>query len=134
MPCLSHGYDDESSSSNARVSRLEDDVERLEAALCAALTFIERHPGLTKFYSETDWKEAGITKEKVASWWVAHKKKDQARRAREVKARQELIQRKARLIQRKARFKELSKKVWGELTSAERRFLNDYAHLKGNES
>lgn len=85
MPCSDGGYSDE-----VRVSR--DDVREhtmLESAMCGILTALENNSvaGKLDFFLDTvDWKEAGIKRKTLETWWRKHKKQDDERRAREAAA------------------------------------------------
>lgn len=85
MPCSDGGYNDE-----VRVSR--DDVrehDMLEAAMCGILTVLESSASgqsLDYLLSYVDWKEAGIKRKTLETWWRKHKKQDEERRAREAAA------------------------------------------------
>ncbi len=85
MPCSDGGYNDE-----VRVSR--DDVrehDMLEAAMCGILTVLEAGASgqsLDYLLGYVDWKEAGIKRKTLETWWRKHKKQDEERRAREAAA------------------------------------------------
>lgn len=82
MPCSDGGWDDE-----VRVSR--DEVREhnmLEAAMCGILTVLENNGGgsnLEGILQAVDWKEAGVKRKQLETWWRKHKKQDEERRARE---------------------------------------------------
>jgi hypothetical protein len=80
MPCLDGGWSDE-----VRVNR--DDVaehKMLEASMCGILTVLEKqHGDIDELLAQVDWKEAGVKRKTVETWWKAHKKKDEERRVRE---------------------------------------------------
>jgi hypothetical protein len=83
MPCR-----DISDEEYARHDRQERD--NLAAALCAVLSVMEKNmPANTfnQYINTIDWKEAGITKKWLTTWWTKHKAKDAERRAYEAKER-----------------------------------------------
>ena len=87
MPCLSDGYERTETSRHhseaSRISKLEKEKANLEAALCVALTFIEKNSNLIDLQIVSDWDESGITSEQFFSWWDNHKTEDDRRRRRE---------------------------------------------------
>jgi len=95
----------------------------LEAALCSTLTFIDANYLMTQYYSSTDWKEVGLPKEKVASWWASHKKKDAARRKRELRARKAQEAEQAAVQGVNDLYKELAAKTWRECSPSEQNFM-----------
>lgn len=119
MPCLSTGYDEEDTS----LRDAERDIAKLEAALCSALTFIESNSLMTRYYSTTDWKEVGVNKEKVASWWENHKKKDARRRKDEARAA-------AKEKADQEKFDRLSELPWRGLPPEDQRFLATFERRK----
>ena len=86
MPCSDGGYNDE-----VRVSRDEvREHDMLEAAMCGILTVLEASASgqsLDYLLGYVDWKEAGIKRKTLETWWKKHKKQDEERRAREAAAR-----------------------------------------------
>jgi hypothetical protein len=63
---------------------------RIEAALCAVLTLLEKDwtpDEFTSFFNDIDWEEAGVTKKWLVNWWNKHKARDQERRNREARER-----------------------------------------------
>lgn len=119
MPCLSYepSYTD---SRGFEKERLKSDNANLEAALCTALAFIEKSALIDEYISVTDWKEAGITPSQAQSWWIDHKKKDQMRRAAELKAEAKRLA----IVEKVAI---LQTKTWSELTKTEIKFLSIHA-------
>ena len=86
MPCSDGGYNDE-----VRVSRDEvREHDMLEAAMCGILTVLEASASgqsLDYLLGYVDWKEAGIKRKTLETWWKKHEKQDEERRAREAAAR-----------------------------------------------
>jgi hypothetical protein len=125
MPCLSYDYDRTAPSIEyAQLEQLKLDKANLEAALCAALSFIEKSGRTENFIAATDWKEAGVTPAQVQSWWEDHKKKDQVRREKEAKAKAE---EEKRLLDIATKVEKLKAKTWSELTKAEIKFLSTHS-------
>lgn len=122
MPCLSYGYD-ERDSYDSEKAQLKKDIANLEAALCTAMTFIEKAGYGVIYVTETDWKEAGITPAQVQSWWEDHKEKDRIRRDKEAKAKAAEEKRKRKYEEKVAK---LQAKTWSELTKAEIKFLSTH--------
>lgn len=62
-------------------------IEDFEAVLCGLFTALEGNEQandmLPLWLRNVDWKEAGVTRKKVATWWKRHKAEDEARRVRE---------------------------------------------------
>jgi hypothetical protein len=86
---------------------------RIEAMLCAALTFLESKKQFDAFLKATDWKEAGISRKRLLRWWEEHQEQDRLRRIREAKERKEQ--------EKKDRLK---LRAYEKLTPAEREALN----------
>lgn len=122
MPCLSTGYDDDAYERD-QIESLQKDVDHLEAALCRALTFIEAKSSMKTFFAESDWVEAGISAAQVASWWKSHKKKDTARRKRELEEREVKGANEALYLR-------LSSKAWRRCSENEKQFLHLYARVR----
>lgn len=124
MPCLSYepsvrhepSYDSEK-------AQLKKDKANLEAALCTAMTFIEKSLSIDVYVNTTDWEEAGITPAQVQSWWEGHKEKDRIRRDKEAKAKAAEEKRKREHEEKVAK---LQAKTWSELTKAEIKFLTTH--------
>ncbi len=57
-----------------------DDVE---AMLCAVMTSLEAGRNTTHVLNDVNWKEAGVTKDQLLSWWKRHKDQDRKRRVAE---------------------------------------------------
>jgi roadblock/LC7 domain-containing protein len=125
MPCLSYDTDDFRDSYNSYKEQLKKDKAQLEAALCTALTFIEKTGRTDNYIAATDWKEAGITPEQVRTWWEDHKEKDRIRRDDERKSKEAA---EAYFASIAARILELQAKTWSELTKDEIKFLS--THVK----
>lgn len=69
-----------------RVERHGMDLADFEAALCGVFTAAEEGAvvgGLEGLLDVVDWKEAGVQRRVVKTWWRKHKAEDEARRARE---------------------------------------------------
>jgi hypothetical protein len=67
----------------------------LEAAMCGILTVLEASASgqsLDYLLGYVDWKEAGVKRKTLETWWKKHKKQDEERRAREAatKSKEEL--------------------------------------------
>lgn len=75
--------------------RIISERKNFEAMLCGVLTYAESK--IPDILDHLDYKEMGIGKTIVASWWTQHKAADQKRRKRE----QEEKDRKARYEQLK---------------------------------
>jgi hypothetical protein len=77
MPCMDVFADREAAEEAAeRKIKLEDKVDFLEAALCAAMKALDGD------YSRFNFEEAGIKKEELRNWWHNHRRKDERRLAR----------------------------------------------------
>ena len=124
MPCLSYETDDFRESFDSQREQLKRDKAQLEAALCTAMTFIEKAGRIGDYVAETDWKEAGVTPAQVQSWWEYHKEKDRIRRYEEAKAK--ALEEK-RLLDIATKVAKLQAKTWSELTKAEIKFLTTHA-------
>lgn len=84
MPCRDEFAED--------LRRRERDVEGAltKAGLCAILTALGDKSSLfEETLSKVDWKEAGIKKRELLSWWEQHKEEDRARREREKRVKHE---------------------------------------------
>lgn len=71
------------------------DIEDFEAALCGIFTVLEASASgqsLDYLLGYVDWKEAGVQRRVVETWWRKHKAEDDARRRREAreKSKEEL--------------------------------------------
>jgi len=64
-------------------------IDQLEAALCGIFTALEKVDpvGFDKWLLAVDWKEAGVKRGQVESWFKRHKKEDEARHKREAAAK-----------------------------------------------
>ena len=82
--------------------------ELLKAGMCALLGHLESVGSLRQVLDACDWKEAGVTKKEMMTWWKRHKQADKARRERE---------------QVKTRMQELRKSAITKLTEDECRAL-----------
>lgn len=116
MPC----YDGRDSSEilreeAERFAKLANHSEKIEAALCAILTKLEKDNLFATVMNDVDWKEAGISQRFVDTWWVNHKAYDEQRRHLE----EEVRLRNAEKEERKRRKQE----VLAKLTPEERKIL-----------
>jgi hypothetical protein len=94
MPCLTYDPPDDTPSP---IPALKRQIADLEAALCMTLSaFEEVLATVRKDYDDcvnvdplvwTDFKEAGVSEEKIRAWWREHKKRDTERRVREAEKR-----------------------------------------------
>lgn len=62
-------------------------IEDFEATLCGLFTLFEKEGEIDWWTSRVDWKEAGVKRKTVETWWKKHKEEDAARRAREAAER-----------------------------------------------
>lgn len=61
-------------------------IADFEAALCGVFTAVEAGAvagGLDALLDAVDWKEAGVQRREVKTWWRSHKAEDERRRQRE---------------------------------------------------
>ncbi len=61
-------------------------IADFEAALCGVFTAVETGAvagGLDSLLDAVDWKEAGVQRREVKTWWRGHKAEDERRRQRE---------------------------------------------------
>jgi len=82
MPCRDWTVEDEWRMKGAK------EMSMLRASLCAVLTKMETNmPKKTfgQWMDAIDWKEAGVTKRELMTWWEEHKAADSRRRVREAK-------------------------------------------------
>ncbi len=91
MPC--RDWDDE----RPAYTRERKENDELTKMLCTVLSTLEAENELDHFAELFDYKEGGITREKLFAWWKAHKEEDAARREAERKAREIQEKRKAAL-------------------------------------
>ena len=59
------------------------DIDDFEAVLCGVFTELDIEGELYLWLGDIDWKEVGVSRAEVETWWTAHKKEDEARRDRE---------------------------------------------------
>lgn len=80
MPC-----NDGSNSWGAveRPTRHGLNIDEFEAVLCGVFTELDAEGELYLWFGDIDWKEVGVSRQAVETWWTTHKKEDEARRARE---------------------------------------------------
>lgn len=89
MPCRSEPWED-----IVRPVRHEMTIEDFEAVLCGIFAAHEKLAARTGYkeleilLGDIDWKEVGVPKTKVKSWWKKHKQEDAERRAREAVEKQ----------------------------------------------
>lgn len=83
MPC----YDPDSSPAayGRRLDALRDELNKVEAMLCAVVTILHKNKLIIPVVEQIDPKEAGVTANDIALWWRDHKVKD-AMRKRDEKA------------------------------------------------
>ncbi len=67
-------------------------IDDFEAVLCGLFTAMEKHPVsgenmLDLWLSNVDWKEAGVQRREVKTWWRKHKAEDERRRRLEAEER-----------------------------------------------
>jgi len=81
MPC----YDPDAGSARqyARIAELQDDLNKVEAMLCAIIDVLHKHKIIGPIVEEINAKEAGITANDIAIWWRDHKVKDAMRKRKE---------------------------------------------------
>lgn len=77
MPCLNNYRD-----STDHADHVE--LMNLRATLCAVFHVMEDVGQLDKLLDKLDYKEAGVKRKQITSWWAEHKAADERRRAREV--------------------------------------------------
>ena len=83
MPCR---VEEDWDTTPRRVERHGMELADFEAALCGVFTAAEEGAvvgGLEGLLDVVDWKEAGIQRRVVKTWWRKHKAEDEARRLRE---------------------------------------------------
>lgn len=82
MPCLTYPEQSYVAHPDSQVvDILKKSNAELEAALCAVMTACE-HRNINPILW-IDYKESGITRDKLESWWEDHKQKDKDRRIKE---------------------------------------------------
>ena len=86
MPC------NDWSNNNVKEVVVFSNDPKTAAILCAAFKYIEKHSSVNAFLLHTKWEEQGVSQHAARKWWEDHKKKDEARKARERKA--ELLRKK----------------------------------------
>lgn len=117
MPCYSgdedrgRGYYDDYL--NERRER-----EQRDAMLCAVLSALSPEALEAVLYT-VDWKEAGVKKGQLLTWWEKHKVLDEERRVRERKAREKA----AKDAAAKAEKEKVRKAAIAKLSPAERKAL-----------
>lgn len=67
-------------------------IDHFEAVLCGLFTVMEKAPitgenMLDLWLSDVDWKEAGVQRREVKTWWRKHKAEDTRRRMAETAER-----------------------------------------------
>ncbi len=77
MPCLNNYRDDIDQADHI-------ELVNLRATLCAVFRVLEDKGQLDKLLTKLDYKEAGVKRKQITSWWAEHKAFDDRRRAREV--------------------------------------------------
>lgn len=105
MPCRDWTVEDEWRMRDAK------EMVMLRSSLCAVLTKMESNmPKKTfeQWMDAIDWKESGVTKDELMTWWEDHKEEDARRRAREAKEAAE---------------KKIRKQALAKLTPEERKIL-----------
>lgn len=97
MPC----YDPRDSAPSVQFinKRLHGlNIEQFEAALCAILSATNNpvHGQKNWIFDQVDWKEAGVNRAAVESWWQKHQDEDQIRKSKEAaKAKRQSLKRQA---------------------------------------
>ena len=86
MPC----YD--GPNNNVREVVVYRDDPKTAAILCAAFKYIEKVSSVNDFLLHIKWEEQDVSQQAARKLWEDHKKKDEARKAREKKA--ELLRKK----------------------------------------
>lgn len=88
MPCRDGrdepGYDNGYAVGRSEREQLVNQLALVSAIACAAITALK---GVKKF-ADIDWDESGVSQDAAVEWWLAHKKKDEARRKREAAEKQ----------------------------------------------
>ena len=103
MPCYDGGWDSTSISSQER-----DKLRRCEALLCAVFSTYN----IDEILPNLDLTEAGVTKEWVLAWWVAHQEADRKRRLREKRYKRESLKRlKKKMLDAKKEYLKLKKEL-----------------------
>lgn len=104
MPCR----DDWGAPSSVSETRHGMTIADFEAAMCGLFTAMESTVQgdnmLPLWLGSVDWKEAGVPRKRVETWWKRHKEEDEKRRAKEAAEK---------------RKKELRKTALGKLTAEE---------------
>ena len=61
------------------------DIDQFEASLCAVFTVLEAmdDTALNQMLDKVDWKECGVPRKRVETWWKKHQAEDEKRRKRE---------------------------------------------------
>lgn len=81
MPCRTDYIDDHEFAARKEASLTK-------AALCAVLHAMFAK-GIHPFEDPViDWKEAGVTKKELRTWWINHLREDEVRKEREAKEKQ----------------------------------------------
>jgi hypothetical protein len=88
MPC--YGGDD---GPGTRTVYRDRDNPMLSAALCGILSHLESNKLYGKIIANLDYKEMGITREELQTWWAKHKREDKERREREKRQKEEVRKR-----------------------------------------
>ena len=83
MPCLNN-YGNDSDHADLR------ELANLRATLCAVFRVLEEHGQLEKLLKKLDYKEAGLKRKQITSWYAEHKALDDRRRAQAVAAAADL--------------------------------------------
>ena len=97
MPCRTDDWDEPRVRKEVRHGM---DIGSFEAVLCGILTAAENGIsvlGPTGLLDNVDWKEAGVKRKTVETWWKNHKAEDEERRAREAAERRKAELRKVAL-------------------------------------
>jgi len=81
MPCYDPGAS--SQAHYEEVKKLRDDLNKVEAMLCAIIDVLHKHKIIGPIVEEINAKEAGITANDIAIWWRDHKVKDAMRKRKE---------------------------------------------------
>ena len=81
MPCYDPGA--RSAHEYAEIKKLEDELDKVEAMLCAIIDVLHKHKVIGPIVEEINAKEAGITANDIAIWWRDHKLKDAMRKRKE---------------------------------------------------
>jgi hypothetical protein len=67
------------------------DNPKVAAALCGILTILNNAGTLDKTLRLVDYKEAGISRQYIETWWENHQAEDTRRRAQEVREKKRKI-------------------------------------------